>query len=385
MIRSTPTLGMFIDEYIAFREDVSERCRTNWRSSRASMVKFFGVARDLRSIGVGDADGWRQFIVNTDAEATVAGKVKHAKQFFKHALRKGLVDANPFAELKGGSQHNANRLEFVSREAIQRVIEAAPDAEWRLLIALARYAGLRTPSEPFLLTWDDINWERRRFVVTAPKTKSKRIVPMFPELYPYFADCLELADPGSKYVITRYRNPDQNLRTQLKRIICKAGLVPWEKPWQNLRSSCETELTDRFPVHVAAAWVGNSVKTAARHYLQVTDEHFETAVQEVALNPALLSSAKGRNGSQTTRDGMQQTPKKQAAAEDCSCLRSVKARPVGFEDTPTVLSLRRNHIAFVLQVVALKREQSKIILALHWRSSGFALPILFRICSVFLN
>jgi hypothetical protein len=30
---------------------------------------------------------------------------------------------------------------------IERVIEACPNAYWRLLVALARFAGLRTPSE----------------------------------------------------------------------------------------------------------------------------------------------------------------------------------------------------------------------------------------------
>ena len=59
---------------------------------------------------------------------------------------------------------------------------------------------------------------------------------------------------------------------------------PWSKLWQNLRSTRETELADQFPAHVAAAWIGNSVAVAVKHYLQVTDEHFEKAVQKAVQN-----------------------------------------------------------------------------------------------------
>ena len=66
---------------------------------------------------------------------------------------------------------------------------------------------------------------------------------------------------------------------------------PWSKLWQNLRSTRETELADQFPAHVAAAWIGNSVAVAVKHYLQVTDEHFNEAAQ----NAAQKSSEMGGN------------------------------------------------------------------------------------------
>ena len=36
-------------------------------------------------------------------------------------------------------------------------------------------------------------------------------------------------------------------------------------------------MADRFPIQVVTAWIGNSVAVAKKHYLQVTDNHFETA------------------------------------------------------------------------------------------------------------
>ena len=82
-----------------------------------------------------------------------------------------------------------------------------------------------------------------------------------------------------------------NLRTRLQWIIKRAGLKPWPKLWQNLRSTRETELADQFPAHVAAAWIGNSVAVAVKHYLQVTEDHFKQPAQ----NAAQKSSEMGGN------------------------------------------------------------------------------------------
>ena len=80
-------------------------------------------------------------------------------------------------------------------------------------------------------------------------------------------------------VFQRYRNKEQNLRTHFKRIIKKAGVEPWVKLWQNLRSSRFTELTDNgFPIQAVTKWLGNTPKIAKEHYLQVTDEHWRRAV-----------------------------------------------------------------------------------------------------------
>ena len=55
--------------------------------------------------------------------------------------------------------------------------------------------------------------------------------------------------------------------------------------FQNLRSTRETELVEEFPEHVVCIWLGNSRIVAAKHYLQVTNEHFERAAG-AAQNPA---------------------------------------------------------------------------------------------------
>jgi len=127
-----------------------------------------------------------------------------------------------------------------------------------------------------------VDWERGRFLVRSPKTEhheggGERWVPIFPELRPYLEDAFERAAPGTVFLINRYRDTNANLRTQLMRIIRRAGVTAWPKLFQNMRASRETELAAEYPLHVVCAWIGNSALIAQKHYLQVTESDFERA------------------------------------------------------------------------------------------------------------
>jgi integrase len=181
---------------------------------------------------------------------------------------------------------------FVSRETIAKVIDAAPDAEWRLLIALSRFSGLRVPSEALALRWSDVDWEHNRLTVRSPKTehhegKGERIIPLFPEIREQLQAVFDAAPVGSVNVIGRYRE-GANLNPHFRRIIKRAGLTPWDRTWHNLRASRQTELAATFPLHTVCAWIGNTKAIAAGHYLQVTDADWSraTASGEAAANPA---------------------------------------------------------------------------------------------------
>ena len=80
-----------------------------------------------------------------------------------------------------------------------------------------------------------------------------------------------------------------NPRTRFEKIIKRAGVTPWPRLWHNLRASRQTELTETFPAHVVSAWLGNSERIAAEHYLQVLDSHF----QKAARIPARATPASG--------------------------------------------------------------------------------------------
>jgi hypothetical protein len=99
---------------------------------------------------------------------------------------------------------------------------------------------------------------------------------MFPEIRAALAEAFEAAPDGAVYCVGRYRG-SENLRTQFARILERAGVIPWPKPFINLRSTRRTELQERFPDHVVNGWLGHSGAVAAKHYLQTTDEHWQRA------------------------------------------------------------------------------------------------------------
>lgn len=296
------TLGTYLKGYFSKRNDVKGATRVNWRHTERCLLTYFGADRTLDTITAGDAKDWERWLLSAEAREhrygetkateglarnTVRKRICNAKQFFQDAVSRDLIRKNPFAGISGSVGSNRERDYFVTRAEADKVVEACPDAQWRLLFVLSRYGGLRCPSEHLALTWADVDFPGGRLTVHSPKTEhhpdgAVRVIPIFPELRPYLEDVHALLPEGrqgSEHVITRYRHANANLRSQLQRIIKRAGLTPWPKLFQNLRATRETELANTFPMHVVCKWIGNSPKVAAKHYLQVTDEDYARAIE----------------------------------------------------------------------------------------------------------
>ena len=97
------------------------------------------------------------------------------------AVKDRLLSESPFAGLKGGDESNALRQRFIGIDVVAKVLEACPDADWRLIFTLARYGGLRCPSEVLGLKWTDVDWAKNQLRIDSPKT-GLRFIPIFPEI-----------------------------------------------------------------------------------------------------------------------------------------------------------------------------------------------------------
>lgn len=307
--RDRTALKVFIEAYINGRADVKPLTKTKYRSTLRTLTAFFGAEKRLRDISPGDAEDWRRaFVKKSIAENTIRKYTAVAKLFFGAAVKKHLIRDNPFSHLKATILPNRERFYFVTREETEKVIAACPDSEWRLIVALARYGGFRCPSEHLSLRWRDIDWEHGRMKVNSPKTAhhaggESRVVPIFPELRPHLEAMFDEAPDGAEYVLTdRYRSMKTfdliNFRSRLLDIIAAAGLKPWPKLFQNMRSTRQTELSESFPSHVVCGWLGNSRVVAEKHYLQTTEEHFAKALEKAVRNPVQQPAASSSTSSQ---------------------------------------------------------------------------------------
>ncbi len=96
----------------------------------------------------------------------------------------------------------------------------------------------------------------------------------------------DAAPEGSVNVI-KHCQGTKNYRKGLKEIILKAGLLPWPKLFNNLRSTRETELAKNYSLQAATVWIGNTPKIALGHYLQVTEQEWQNATITDAKSDAV--------------------------------------------------------------------------------------------------
>ena len=314
--RERLTLSEWLARYMESRQDtITKGTEVNCEQTRGDLLACFGADKPLRTFIAGDGDAFRLYLERKKlAVATVRRRCGRARQFFAAAVKRELIDLNPFDSVACKSVANPSRFHYVTRAEAEKVLNACPDVEWKLIFAFSRFGGLRCPSETLGLRWIDIDWEHSRIHVRSPKTAhfaghESRDIPLFPELLPLLQEAFDEAEPGSVYIIGKYRDKAVNLRTRLARIIRAAGVTPWGKIFQNCRATRQTELGDDFAPHVVCAWLGNSEPVAMRHYLHVTDEHYRKAAgvapsqvsPKAAHNAARYTSELPRKGSQGER------------------------------------------------------------------------------------
>ena len=114
-----------------------------------------------------------------------------------------------------------------------------------------------------------------------------RSCPIFPELRSILDEAFEIFGDKSEYVVAapQYRAAantamgwkNSNLRTEMTRLLRRAGVSGWPRLFHSMRASRQTELQREFPLHVVCSWLGNSPRIAQQSYLLVTEDDFAKA------------------------------------------------------------------------------------------------------------
>ncbi len=282
------TLGEWLTTFISQKVDSKPATLVTYSNIERNLLTCFPADKPIASFTAGDGDTFKAHLVGVErlSENTVRRRIGLARQVFRAAMRRRLIDHNPFEHLPASVRGNPKKFHFVSLADFAKLIENCPCPQWKVIIALARIGGVRCPSEVLALKWSDVDWDKNRVRITSSKTEhheggAERIIPLFPEL----ADALAAAydpDDKSEKVITRYANATKNMRTTFSKIVRRAGLKMWPKAFVNLRASRATELAAQYPAHVCSSWLGHSTAIATEHYLRVRDEDYEKAVQRAA-------------------------------------------------------------------------------------------------------
>ncbi len=321
--RSKRTIKQICEAYLA-NLVVKPASRLAVEQAVRDLLQYFGPDRDVAGITPGDAEDFKAWLLRrkslrekdgrTLSPATVGKRIQSCRAIFRYAVKHQIIHRNPFTDIRLPKADVTARQRYIPVDVVEKLIEVAPSAEWRLLLAMARYLGVRVPSEPFSMTWEDVDWENRRLRIPSPKTatsgKSFRVVPLLPRVEQLLSEVWEEAEEGNPYIFAKLRQRDSikaaergfwakmNLRQELLRLCRKAMIEPWPRLWQNLRSSAETDFSRQFPIHVAAAWLGNTQRVAVKHYLQVTDADYQRAIECGAKSGAMRREMRRCNDAQ---------------------------------------------------------------------------------------
>lgn len=126
------------------------------------------------------------------AATSLAGEVSHAREFWKWAMRQGLMDRNPADWLPRVRQVKTMAVVVPEGDLHHAMRDATPSM--RRMLALAALAGLRS-AEIGRVTWEDIDRTNGVLWVRGGKGGKDRSVPLSGGLL------AELGDPGTGPIV----------------------------------------------------------------------------------------------------------------------------------------------------------------------------------------
>lgn len=284
-------------------------------STRAYIEKFLGKNRDLHTITRGDAEDWLQWLrsdaTRSNRPAAVSKHIKRARGWFAYAYRKQWIRENPFDHMVCHNHVDRERILYMNPEEAESVLAHLTCDQHRLFFVLGRFGGLRLPSEVADLRWSHFDFDAKTIHVPPAKTKARKM-PLWPEIldyaWPEFKEWQD-SDRTDDFVIHRHRRINRDgksvistkIVTHMKQAMKLAGLEDFNKPMQNLRTSCENDLRLIVPEGQLTEFMGHTTKVAEMHYRKTTKQEFANFA-----NVRRLASESPENGALVLDQNLEQ-------------------------------------------------------------------------------
>ncbi len=304
------TLSSWLSRYLDQRSDLKPASRKRIAQTTGLLKQHFGENVEIDSITLDGAAEWRsELAVSGIAEGTIRLHCRQAKAIFNAAVERELIEKNPFRKLVSSSVAAA-RDRYITPNEADRILDACPNVAWRALFGLARFAGLRTPSETHSLTWADVDWDQKRINVHSIKTEryaghERRLVPITPKLMKVLQDAFDAAPEGQEHVVALSR---LNIRRTMRSIAERAGMEPWSHIFQTLRRSCDTEWKQTYPDYAVDRWLGHSREVSEKHYLMIPEEVWERAAGSPGEEGPQGAAGGAAEGPRTELHSTEETP-----------------------------------------------------------------------------
>lgn len=245
--------------------------RTHYRSSIALLAGWLPEGRMLCEIGGPDIDGFVAWRLRLSSPATVAKHVRSLRRFFRWAILRNYLAANPLVlatSLPKGRQ--ARERPPVSERQLARLYANLDTDDRRVAVLLALTSGLdRGVIEQ--LHADNIDLDTATIRVRRPKTGAHLILPLHPSLIAWLAARADRSPPGRPLLQGLNRQAAE--RDWWKRATRAAGCP--DLLFRDLRALAAHRL-QRVPgmtlPHAQRLLGHASIDTTARHYTMPAPE-----------------------------------------------------------------------------------------------------------------
>lgn len=176
------TVKDFFANWLAGKE-LSQAKHTGLRYKSA--VSFFIQSLGKRStlplsaLGARDIEAFRDARLKLVGASTVSDDMKIIRSAFNRARRQGAIQVNPCEAVDIPASETQAREAFTASE-VKALVATAP-AEWKTVIQLAFYAGLRL-GDAVRLDWQAVDFTKGLLTFKAQKTKRLESLPIHPKL-----------------------------------------------------------------------------------------------------------------------------------------------------------------------------------------------------------
>jgi hypothetical protein len=279
LLGSARTVAEAIDAYVEWAESNNKASTVS--SSRHTLDAFRNAfsRHQMRSLSSDAVDQW---IAATNVSGnTTAKHAKNLKSFIAWARQRGWVDD---LKLHSSSTINAGSKEFIGVERFDELLAEFTDPQDRCVLALARWSGIRVPSE-LTIVRSGVDWERMRLTIPDSKRSRRssrgppklRVTPIFPELSPFLEAVWQLdINAGPEEYLLPAIVGSGAIVARVRRARDRTGMQ-WPRLFHSLRATRQTELIARFGVRAACEWIGNSPSVASKFYELITDDTWKEA------------------------------------------------------------------------------------------------------------
>ncbi|NWK55650.1 site-specific integrase [Verrucomicrobiaceae bacterium N1E253] len=300
------TIRTWTAEWLKRKEGKTESTMRAYRTHTAHFLKWLEDRADntLESLTVADMRKYRQWLLNgaggknKASNTTTKQKMKVVSSIYIKAMAEGLTNFNPTAALEPLEETEKLERKPFSPKEVDLLTHAAPSEEWKGIIIMGAFTGLRL-TDCALLTWQDIKLNKGVIVTTPRKTKRKKTIvtiPIHPTLLEFLQNQPTPIDSTTHVFPTLAKSTGagrNGLSVQFTNIMKKAGVsrgksintggrTMYERSFHSLRHTLTSWLADsNVSPEIRMQILGHKSEDVHAIYTHLDDVTLKTAMNSI--------------------------------------------------------------------------------------------------------